>query len=97
MTLARDAFDADLMASIDNTTRKLMGETSRPLSVGFWLSLGHSSVFFIMVALLAFGIRSLAAQPGDDQSAVQTPHQFVGHLGLGHLPDPHQPDQTRPH
>jgi nickel/cobalt transporter (NiCoT) family protein len=67
----RHAFDADHIAAIDNTTRKLMAENNRPLSVGFWFSLGHSSVVFIMVALLAFGIRALAAQLGNDRSAVQ--------------------------
>ena len=39
----RHAFDADHIAAIDNTTRKLMAEGKRPLSVGFWFSLGHSS------------------------------------------------------
>jgi high-affinity nickel-transport protein len=48
-----------------------MGEGQRPLSVGFWFSLGHSSVVFAMVALLAFGVRALAAQLGDDQSGLQ--------------------------
>ncbi|MEO6143984.1 MAG: HoxN/HupN/NixA family nickel/cobalt transporter [Dermatophilaceae bacterium] len=67
----RHAFDADHIAAIDNTTRKLMGEGKRPLSVGFWFSLGHSSVVFVMVALLAFGIRALAGALGDDQSALQ--------------------------
>ena len=67
----RHAFDADHIAAIDNTTRKLMGEGKRPLSVGFWFSLGHSSVVFIMVALLAFGIRALAGQLGDSQSTLQ--------------------------
>ncbi len=67
----RHAFDADHIAAIDNSTRKLMGEGKRPLSVGFWFSLGHSSVVFVMVALLAFGIRALATQLGDDRSAVQ--------------------------
>ena len=67
----RHAFDADHIAAIDNTTRKLMGEGRRPLSVGFWFSLGHSSVVFIMVALLAFGVRALATQLGNDQSALQ--------------------------
>src|SRR5665647_1270653 len=67
----RHAFDADHIAAIDNTTRKLMGEGRRPLSVGFWFSLGHSSVVFVMVALLAFGVRALAAQLGQDQSALQ--------------------------
>src|SRR5450756_494134 len=67
----RHAFDADHIAAIDNTTRKLMGGGKRPLSVGFWFSLGHSSVVFVMVALLAFGVRALAAQLGDSQSGLQ--------------------------
>ena len=40
----RHAFDADHIAAIDNTTRKLMAEGKRPLSVGFWFSLGHSTM-----------------------------------------------------
>ncbi|HUY63676.1 MAG TPA: HoxN/HupN/NixA family nickel/cobalt transporter [Acidimicrobiales bacterium] len=40
----RHAFDADHISAIDNTTRKLMAEGQRPLSVGFFFSLGHSSV-----------------------------------------------------
>src|SRR3954466_16146415 len=40
----RHAFDADHIAAIDNPPRKLMGEKHKPLSVGFWFSLGHSSV-----------------------------------------------------
>ena len=67
----RHAFDADHIAAIDNTTRKLMGEGKRPLSVGFWFSLGHSSVVFFMVTLLAFGIRALAGQLGNDRSTLQ--------------------------
>src|SRR5450631_90068 len=67
----RHAFDADHIAAIDNTTRKLMGQDRRPLSVGFWFSLGHSSVVVVMVALLAFGVRALAAQLGNSQSALQ--------------------------
>ncbi|PRY51400.1 high-affinity nickel-transport protein [Knoellia remsis] len=42
----RHAFDADHIAAIDNTTRKLIGENRPALSVGFWFSLGHSSVVF---------------------------------------------------
>jgi nickel/cobalt transporter (NiCoT) family protein len=67
----RHAFDADHIAAIDNTTRKLMTEGQRPMSVGFWFSLGHSSVVFIMVALLAFGIRALAGALDNDQSSLQ--------------------------
>ncbi|HET9076913.1 MAG TPA: HoxN/HupN/NixA family nickel/cobalt transporter [Acidimicrobiales bacterium] len=40
----RHAFDADHIAAIDNTTRKFMSEGKRPLSVGFFFSLGHSTV-----------------------------------------------------
>ena len=40
----RHAFDADHIAAIDNTTRKLLQDGKRPLGVGFFFSLGHSSV-----------------------------------------------------
>ena len=49
----RHAFDADHIAAIDNTTRKLMAEGKRPLSVGFWFSLGHSSIVFALALLLS--------------------------------------------
>src|SRR6476620_10850401 len=52
----RHAFDADHIAVIDNTTRKLVGEGSWSLSAGFWFSLGHSSVVFGLASLLAIGV-----------------------------------------
>src|SRR6266568_9627097 len=55
----RHAFDVDHIAAIDNTTRKLMHERTRPLSVGFWFSLGHSTIVFGMCVLLGLGVRSL--------------------------------------
>jgi high-affinity nickel-transport protein len=67
----RHAFDADHIAAIDNTTRKLLGEGQKPMSVGFWFSLGHSSVVFVMVMLLALGIRALAGAIEDDGSTLQ--------------------------
>src|SRR5437764_1399439 len=39
----RHAFDADHISAIDNTTRKLLAEGARPLAVGFFFSLGHST------------------------------------------------------
>ena len=42
----RHAVDADHIAAIDNVTRKLMGERKRPVAVGFFFSLGHSSLVF---------------------------------------------------
>ena len=67
----RHAFDADHIAAIDNTTRKLLAEGRQSMSVGFWFSLGHSSVVFLMVMLLALGIRALAGALEDDGSALQ--------------------------
>jgi high-affinity nickel-transport protein len=58
----RHAFDADHISAIDNTTRKLMAEGKRPMSVGFWFSLGHSTVVFVLALLLAAGIKSLSGQ-----------------------------------
>jgi len=67
----RHAFDADHIAAIDNTTRKLLAEGKRPLSTGFWFSLGHSSVVFVMVLGIALGVRALSQGIGDDGSALQ--------------------------
>ena len=67
----RHAFDADHVAAIDNTTRKLMAERHRPMSVGFWFSLGHSTIVFVLVALIALGVRALAGQVADEGSILQ--------------------------
>ena len=67
----RHAFDADHIAAIDNTTRKLITDGQRPMSVGFWFSLGHSSVVFVMVMGIALGVRALTNGVEDDNSALQ--------------------------
>jgi len=74
----RHAFDADHIAAIDNTTRKLMGEGKRPLSVGFWFSLGHSSVVFGLTFLLSLGVKALAGPVRDDGSSL---HDVTGLIG----------------
>jgi nickel/cobalt transporter (NiCoT) family protein len=74
----RHAFDADHIAAIDNTTRKLMGDGQRPLSVGFWFSLGHSSVVFGLSLLLAFGVKAIAGQVTDDASTLQSVTGTIG-------------------
>lgn len=51
----RHAVDADHISAIDNVTRKLMQERKRPVAVGFFFSLGHSTVVVIMAALIALG------------------------------------------
>jgi high-affinity nickel-transport protein len=55
----RHAFDADHLAAIDNTTRKLMNEGQRPLTVGFFFSLGHSTVVFALGVAVIAGVRSV--------------------------------------
>ena len=53
----RHAFDADHIAAIDNTTRKLLHEGGRPASVGFWFACGHSSIVIALSLLVALGSR----------------------------------------
>jgi high-affinity nickel-transport protein len=75
----RHAFDADHISAIDNTTRKLMSEGQRPLAVGFFFSLGHSSVVAALAILLNFGIKAVGSQLKDDNSAL---HHYTGLIGL---------------
>ncbi|MDR3707346.1 MAG: HoxN/HupN/NixA family nickel/cobalt transporter [Capsulimonadaceae bacterium] len=49
----RHAVDADHICAIDNTTRKLMQDGKRPVGVGFYFSLGHSTVVLLLCALAA--------------------------------------------
>ena len=72
----RHAFDADHIAVVDNTTRKLVGEGKRAMGAGFWFSLGHSSVVFGLALLLALGIRALVGPVQDENS------QLLQTLGL---------------
>jgi len=74
----RHAFDADHIAAIDNTTRKLVNDGKRPLSVGFFFSLGHSTIVFVMAVLLNFGIRALDDQVKNDGSTL---HNVTGIIG----------------
>src|SRR5579872_2568757 len=66
----RHAFDADHISAIDNTTRKLLNDGKRPLSVGFFFSLGHSSVVFLLSLLLALGIRALTGSVRNGSSGL---------------------------
>ncbi|MGI8944738.1 MAG: HoxN/HupN/NixA family nickel/cobalt transporter [Thermoleophilaceae bacterium] len=76
----RHAFDVDHIAAIDNVTRKLMSEGQRPLSVGFFFSLGHSTIVFVLAGLLALGIRGLSGAVEDGGSTL---HQATGLIGPG--------------
>lgn len=80
---ARHAFDADHIAVIDNTTRKLVGEGTRSLSAGFWFSLGHSSVVFGLALLLALGVRAVAGPVQDDGSPMLATLGLIGSVVAG--------------
>jgi high-affinity nickel-transport protein len=74
----RHAFDADHVAAIDNTTRKLMAEGKRPLSVGFFFSLGHSTIVFLLAFLFALGVKALAAPVRHGGSQLHSVANLVG-------------------
>jgi nickel/cobalt transporter (NiCoT) family protein len=85
----RHAFDADHIAAVDNTTRKLLSDNAerealgqpnqrRPLSVGFWFSLGHSTIVFALAFLLALGVKALASPVESDSSTL---HSVTGVIG----------------
>ncbi|WP_459986014.1 Nickel transporter NicT [Nocardioides sp. AN3] len=85
----RHAFDVDHIAAVDNVTRKLIADgakhsarsleaTRKPLSVGFWFSLGHSTVVFVLALLLSAGVRALAGQVEDDASRLHTITGLIG-------------------
>lgn len=80
----RHAFDADHIAAVDNTTRKLLADNldnnvdRKPLSVGFWFSLGHSTIVFTLAFLLAVGVRALVGPVEDEDSSL---HIITGMIG----------------
>ena len=76
----RHAFDADHISAIDNTTRKLMAEGKRPMSVGLWFSLGHSSVVFALAFLFAIGVKALGLEV---TSSASTLHGVASWVGAG--------------
>jgi high-affinity nickel-transport protein len=58
----RHAFDADHIAAIDNTTRKFLQDGRRSLGVGFFFSLGHSTIVFSLAAGLAIAAKTVDSQ-----------------------------------
>jgi high-affinity nickel-transport protein len=73
----RHAFDADHLAAIDNTTRKLVADGQRPVTVGLFFSFGHSSVVFVMAVFVAIGAKFVSALVSDGSDV----HQTLGVIG----------------
>lgn len=70
----RHAFDADHIAAIDNVVRKLMQEGEKPLTVGFYFSLGHSSIVIIASGIIAVSAAAM-------QGPLEQFHQVGGIIG----------------
>ena len=70
----RHAFDADHIAAIDNVVRKLMQERKKPLTAGFFFSLGHSSIVVLASAVIAASAAAL-------QGRLEQFHEVGGVIG----------------
>jgi high-affinity nickel-transport protein len=74
----RHAFDADHIAAIDNTTRKLMNEGKKPLSVGYFFSLGHSTIVVAIGAGIVIAEKAVYGAVSHNSSGLE---HFGGILG----------------
>src|SRR5919198_5958120 len=74
----RHAFDADHISAIDNTTRKLLQEGRRPVAVGFFFSLGHSTVVFLIAVLLGFAVKTVVQGVVSDSGHLKDVGGLVG-------------------
>jgi len=75
----RHGVDADHIAAIDNTTRKLMQDGKRPYTVGLWFSLGHSTVVVALIIGLIIATRAVTT----NIAALQTTGAVIGTLVSG--------------
>jgi high-affinity nickel-transport protein len=65
----RHGVDADHIAAIDNTTRKLMQQNQSPFTVGMWFSLGHSTIVIGLIVALVLATRTVIGHIPALQSA----------------------------
>jgi len=79
----RHAFDADHLVAIDGTTRKLIHEHKESHGVGFFFSLGHSTVVFIATALAVTGISTIGEDLLNENSALKQTGELIGSLVAG--------------
>jgi len=74
----RHAFDADHISAIDNTTRKLLQSGRRPVGVGFFFSLGHSTVVFVIAVLLGLAVKTLVSSVLSDSGQLRSIGALIG-------------------
>ena len=74
----RHAFDADHISAIDNATRKLLQERKRPVGVGFFFSLGHSTAVFVIALALGLAIKTLVQVIVSDNGQLKNAGGLIG-------------------
>src|SRR2546429_3036609 len=74
----RHAFDADHISAIDNTTRKLLQQGRKPVGVGFFFSLGHSSVVFLIAVALGLTVQFIVQGVVSDNGELRSIGGIVG-------------------
>lgn len=79
----RHAFDADHISAIDNTTRKLLQSGRKPVGVGFFFSLGHSSVVFLIAVALGLAVKWVVQGVVSDHGSLRSVGGAVGTLVSG--------------
>jgi nickel/cobalt transporter (NiCoT) family protein len=79
----RHAFDADHISAIDNTTRKLLQDGRKPVGVGFFFSLGHSTVVFLIAVALGLAVKSIVDGVVSDSGQLRSIGGMVGTLVSG--------------
>src|SRR5580765_4576256 len=79
----RHAFDADHISAIDNTTRKLLQDGRKPVGVGFFFSLGHSTVVFLIAVALGLTVKWIVDGVVSDGGQLRSIGGLVGSLVSG--------------
>lgn len=79
----RHAFDADHISAIDNTTRKLLQQGRKPVGVGFFFSIGHSTVVFLIAVALGLAVKSIVQGVVGDNGQLKSIGGAVGTLVSG--------------
>src|SRR2546426_2398515 len=82
----RHAFDADHISAIDNTTRKLLQGGKKPIGVGFFFSLGHSTVVLIVAIALGLAVKWIVQGVVGQTGELRSIGGAVGAVRLGALP-----------
>jgi nickel/cobalt transporter (NiCoT) family protein len=79
----RHAFDADHISAIDNTTRKLLQAGKRPVGVGFFFSLGHSTVVFLIAVALGLAVKAVVQGVVTDNGELRSIGGAIGTMVSG--------------